>query len=329
MHTAILLALIDPHKPTSKRVAEHSLPTTLVLAAACVPSDRPNLSAWSGTAALICFPIPKGPTRVVINCAYAWCHLLFASQVVMEQFGVDMHTPSPLFPATVQEIVFHFMKIDRGERPRYVRWKATRNNAGFINGRKIKEHLTVSSPIPTLGANEFLDVFRVKDPTKAEGHQTGMDLFASIADVYTRELIARTEKAKGHADLPSRPLKLTLVGLDEFDDERDKDAADDDVFEAKINQLPWHGTPPPRSAYEYPPYQPVAPSFVESVARFVDPSLRATVKENVKVLSTADYHATLSTEARYEEDWWCDQHFDDVVCSGFGGMVGVLDSSCQ
>jgi hypothetical protein len=294
------------------------LPPTLILAAACLPGAE---SRWDAIIPLISTPIPNGPKRVVINCTYAWAHQLLISVVGPE---------NDLFPDSVEEIVIRFKKVDYGERPRYVWCKDVLGHSRRHVGHKTIKHLSASSPTPMLAGNQHLHLFKVRNPRDGP---TGVDVFTHIAQIYVQMLKARAPKPKKNRGTKKKPknpqpvkepsIKLTLVGVDEFDVARDLDVAGDAAFHAIIGQLPWHGPAPPRSEYEYGSYAAVAPTFVERVASLAGHALLPKVLANVKVLSDAEYLATLTQEARDEEDWWTENDFGEVVASGFGGRVPV------
>lgn len=100
-------------------------------------------------------------------------------------------------------------------------------------------------------------------------------------------------------------LKLTLVGVDEFDAARDEDAAGDDDFEDLVPLLPWHHPIHELATYRHPPHRSVAETFVNSIVQRVHKTKHERVKQNVKVMSAEEYWARVGPQRRRdEEDWW-------------------------
>jgi hypothetical protein len=257
-----------------------ALPPTLVLAVDCLPATDSPIS-WNDSIYLFSDVIPGGPTRVVLNVSYAWSTQLFNARFAWYTF----------FPPSVQELVIHLRKIDI-ERPRYVRCK------GGKRGGMVLEGYHAASPIPILGENEYLE--RFDSPPL---YRPKVDLFTSIAQLMADSL-SREEQTKHTAQSNSIPPKLTLVGLDDFDAACEADVEGHKVFEDMVDQLPWNGPPPPPTTDKYAPSAPIASSFVELVVGLVEPSQRAQVEKNVRVVSSAEYRAHLSDEQRLDEEWW-------------------------
>ncbi|BEJ13975.1 hypothetical protein CspHIS471_0311490 [Cutaneotrichosporon sp. HIS471] len=171
-------------------------------------------------------------------------------------------------PETVKELVVHF-KFVPGDRPRYFVCEATAPGSHKI----VSAHST-TGPIPELKDNEHLDL--VYFPSVI-----GSSLFKNIVKLY-------------------RPgLKLTLVGLDEFDEAREADAAGDPAWEAIYDSLPWEGLMPPLCAR--PSYNSVADTFVDDLVKTLHRKKRAQGRRDVRVLASTEY---LKLGHDDEEGWW-------------------------
>ncbi len=92
-----------------------------------------------------------------------------------------------------------------------------------------------------------------------------------------------------------------MVGLDEFNVVRKADAAGNKVVEAAIPKLPWPGAPPTRSQFARPPYEDVAPTFVDKLTGLIHKSKHEHIRRDVQVLSSTEYVASLGRR-RYAED---------------------------
>jgi hypothetical protein len=124
----------------------------------------------------------------------------------------------------------------------------------------------------------------------------GIDLFQHIARLYSDAVNS------GHKN-----LRLTLVGLDEFDKVRDEEAKGDAKFDAIFDQFPWPDVDEARRLSTRFPYSAVAPSFVDNVSKLVDPNI---VRKNVQVLSTAAYLGSLDALTREQEDWFQNERIE-------------------
>jgi hypothetical protein len=244
---------------------------------------------------LCVFGVPEGPERVVFNIAYLWPQRLYASDICRNALP---------FLASAKEVVFHFKKV--GERIR-----AMYNPNGDVNppSGEIDVFSYRSKPLTAEGLRSF-QVAAAASPEAAlqAQHDTWFlvcyaplpkkSLFEQIVDLF-----AAVVKAGGQVP------KLTMVGLEEFDLHRDVDAANDAIIDDFVTsglaagRFPLHKQiPPPRGAYTHPPYQPVAPTFIDTILERVDKSQRELVYSNVKLLSPAKYIAGLAHPA--DEDWW-------------------------
>lgn len=252
------------------------LPSTVVIKTTCSPTQPAD---WEALYSFTFHAIPDGPKRVVINCEYIWADLLFACDVGFKAL-----------PSSVTEFVIHFKHVDNGvKRPRYAICEGDHN---IHDAHTVVAVRSMSDPLPYVTEDQHLDVITVPVPCG------GISVVDRIAKVYAKTI------GKGKQKRP-RNLKLTIVGLDEFDEARDADAAEDEHFAASINDLPWGETgPPPKSYYKRPKYSPVAPKFIDEVAKAVHKTKRNAVKTNVRVLSRAQYLAELGPRGRKEEDWW-------------------------
>lgn len=97
------------------------------------------------------------------------------------------------------------------------------------------------------------------------------------------------------------PLKLFLVGLDDFDAARVSEAADDAVFSAMIDKLPWGKKGPP--VYQRPTSpKPLATSIIEVLAETVDADAEQVAK-HVKVMSVVEYAAHIGYQECEVENW--------------------------
>jgi hypothetical protein len=234
---------------------------------------------WSMANGRLLKPIPRGAGRVVVNVAYQWADQLFAAYL----FWPDN---IPLIPDTVTHLVFHFRPVGP-ERPRYLR-VLNHLNVHLPNNpqARILERLGTTSAIPTLRPNERFALVII--PALPHVDEPAQSLFAQIAHVYA---------ASG------RSFRLTVVGLDKFDEARATEAAGDAAFSAMIPTLNLTHMPPP-SRYIHGPFEPIAPSFVESVARLVPERRRDEVRRNVQVLSADEYLGNIGAQQREIEDWW-------------------------
>jgi hypothetical protein len=113
--------------------------------------------------------------------------------------------------------VIHLRKVDIGERPRYLLYKHVVDEILVVGA------FHAGSPIPTLAEDESIELF-----PRPRANRSKADLFTEIA-----MLLAGKGPSGSHEGAGTTlfiPPKLTLVGLDEFDDARDADAAGDDAF---------------------------------------------------------------------------------------------------
>ncbi|BEJ06434.1 hypothetical protein CcaverHIS641_0309560 [Cutaneotrichosporon cavernicola] len=171
-------------------------------------------------------------------------------------------------PESVKELVVHF-KFVPGERPRYFLCEATAPGSHKI----VSAHST-TAPIPELKDNEHLDL--VFFPWLIDS-----SLFKNIVKLY-------------------RPgLKITLVGLDEFDGAREADAAGDPAWEAIYDSLPWQGFMPPLRPR--PSFTSVADTFVDDLVKTLHRKKKAQARRDVRVLTSTEY---LKLGHDDEEDWW-------------------------
>lgn len=254
----------DPDRPLK-------LPPTVIFKASLFP--RPHSPTdWTYTYSLLPHGILAGPERLVINITYAWTAQLFSTIV-----------GNVTLPDSLKEIVFHFKKVGP-ERPRYMLCQDVHDDESN-HGHQCVQALSLGDPVPTLEADQHLDLVHQILP------RGGTDLFQHIANLCAKRV------ASGN-------LKVTLVGVDEFDAARDADAAGDDAFQAVIGQLPWDHPVHPRKAYAHPPYQPVADTLVDRFLKVVGQCKRSHVTRVVKIQSREEYLAQLNKQRRTEEDWW-------------------------
>ncbi len=252
-----------------------------------------DYSGWQTSFLIIPHGLPPVP-RVVINVSYTWPQQLFASHL-------GLPNALPTIPEGIEEIVFHFKKF--GDRARYLLLHVEPSidmgllnadliyagliNAGLTFHIDVRGTFTSSSPPPVLGPAEYIAPVIAKPVHK--------DLFSQIAELYA--------DAVGKGKRGTRDLRLTMVGLAEFDAARDADAADEVVFARIVDSLLWDdGVVPRPDDYEHHPYEPVAPTFVEQVTDLVHHKKYERVRRNVKVLSSTEYLAGLKHPA--DEDWW-------------------------
>lgn len=262
--------------------AAKKLPPTIIFRFRCVP--LPNfLGMWNGAYILQAQGLAEGPKTLVFNIAYSWPHRLFCSILLMDEL-----------PLSVNEIVIHLKKYPQ-DRPRFLLYK---HLWGDIYHPIKALTLQDRPPMPSIDENiHYLSY----------GELTGVgSLFEQLAAKFA-DAIGRGTPQVGR---PNRHLKLTLVGVDEFDSARDRDSAEDDEAH------PWataYYTPilgPDASAfvdgyhYAQPPYTSIADRFVDDVAKLVHKEKRGFVHRNVKVMSSAEYYAKLSSQRRKAEDWW-------------------------
>lgn len=247
------------------------LPPTIVLKASLFPRSW-SPTDWTYYYIFLPHGVPAGPERLVLNIAYTWTSQIFASTV-----------GPVVLPKSLKELVFHFKKTG-DERPRYMLCKAVEDDEGN-HGHQCVEALSLDAPIPTLEDGHHLDLVHHLTPGK------GIDIFQHIVNICAKRV------ASGN-------LKVTLVGVDEFDAGRDLDAAGDDAFEAMIDTLPWGHPVHPREVYEHPAYEPVADTIIDRFLKLVDQSKHEHVKKAVKVLSTEEYLGQLGQQRREEEAWW-------------------------
>lgn len=302
-----------------------SIPETLVLNA-CIPRPSPDAMYWLQPGFLAPLGIPDGPERVVLNIAYTWPAQLFASE-----FGPEIGFTS--FPYSVKEVVFHFKKVGPPNRPRYAVCESITdsdgdesdgdesggdesdghegkdsiddnteasddsgagqfNNPGARGCKFVKAYYASSSP-PTLTENQHLHIVPMLFPGQ-------YSLFERIAKVYANSV--------GKGKRKHRPIKMTLVGLDEFDEARDDDFLVDALFEEIVEDLPWT-TPPARDDWAHFDYPPVADRFMDEVLDHLDESKWDRVLSDLQLMSSKQYLAELGSR-REEEDWW--QEFKPV-----------------
>jgi hypothetical protein len=259
------------------------LPPTLVLKSALTPRCNEE---W-GSAFNIGPPtIPEEIETIVFNITYTW-----AAQMSAANFTNALHKQD--LPESVKHMVFHF-KHDGRERPRIARFKIVPGS--LIPG--IAE-LYPATVIPVLAPGQWLGIMASKmGPNPSFSEQ--------IMELYTNAIA----KGKGC----NRALKLTVVGLDEFDDVLKADAAGDKVLEAAIPKLPWPGAPPTLSEFAHPPCEDVAPTFIDKLMGLTHKSEHERIRCDVQVLSSAEYVASLGPR-RYEEDLWVDaKDVDECDC---------------
>jgi hypothetical protein len=262
----------------------------IVLTSNCMPPGR---KGWQHPFILVSDGIPAVP-RVVINVAYNW-----PQQLVASHFSVPEHMST--VPEGVNEIVFHFQKF--GERARYL---LLYDQPIFYPGAagynltfdvELRGTFTSASTPPVLQPNEYIELVD-KMPVR-----TG--LFNEIAELYA--------SAIGHGKRGTRSLRLTMVGLEEFDAARDADAADDTAFARIVDSLPWaDGEVPGPDMYAHDPYEPIAPAFVNLITDLVHHTKHERVRRNVKLLSSAEYLASLEHPA--DEDWWHTESDSKCTC---------------
>jgi hypothetical protein len=169
----------------------------------------------------------RAASRVVFNIAYLW-----PNQVVAFAMGVNV------LPEHVTELVIHFKK-GHGDRARML----IGNNTEDEDYPEWTEDFALNSALRALQPGECCTI--VPTPTPLEGH----DFFDLLAYVYANTVVGKTN-TRVHR------LKLTLVGLDEFDRVRDLEAADDDKFPSRLEErkrLGMNDDPIPRSDWESPP----------------------------------------------------------------------------
>jgi hypothetical protein len=172
-------------------------------------------------------------------------------------------------PESVKELVIHFKHIPT-PRPRYT----VCETVGF-GTHKVVGALTATDPVPPLLPNEHLDPIDFPLPFD------DMDLFARIAKLY-------------------RPgLKLTLVGVDEFDAARDADASGDAEWDTVCATLPWFPTVPQVTR---PKYVAMADTFRNLVLKGVPKKKRDKAKRDIKVITSAEYFE--GGKHGDEADWW-------------------------
>lgn len=259
----------------------HHIPSTLILTYA----SEPLLSISIEETPFLPFPLPEGPERIVFNMSYTWADRVFA-------LDCDRNDR---FPDSVKEVVFHFKRADNSPRPRYQLCEiplAHLRPVDHDGSCDILKSFTATCPVPTLAnGDQHLHIVRTPVP------KNGVGLFAHIAEMYANSI--------GKGKRKNRALKLTLVGLEEFDAARDEDAAGDAAFEAVVNDLPWGELGvPARAQYARRPYTPVASDFVEMVIGHVHKSKHERVQRNVRLMSSADYLAEIGPHRRKEELWW-------------------------
>jgi hypothetical protein len=265
-----------------------NMPPTLILKCYCIPNA---LDHWQAVYSLAFTGLVDGPTRLVFNVSYQWADQVFASDM-----GVDA------LPKSVTELVIHFKKIDGGERPRYILCRVLHDTD---NHERIASFGTTST-VPVLKPDEHLEL--VYPPEV----QAGRSLFERLADLFA-DAVGR---GKVRANKKTRTLKLTLVGLGEFDRARDDDADDDDAFAAVVPLLPICSRLSPRSVWGHPEYHSISDTFIDSVLKRVHKTKHEVVKKSIKIMSSSEYFEHLAPQHREEEeDWWCahrDLNRDDV-----------------
>ncbi len=215
--------------------------------------------------------LPTGPRRIVLNIAYQWADMLFASYLHPKGMACPFH---PL-PSTVSELVVHFRRVG-SPRPRLLRCVRSEILPGHFRNEVIDS--LCGDAIPILLEEEHLELVSVPQPRTS--------LFDQLAEVY----------------VANPGLTLTLVGLEEFDAARDADADGDEAFAELVPSLPWMGEVPLPSTYARPAYEPVAPSFVAHVAGLL-PKERE-VRPRVHIISAAAYLPPMGVRKTREEDWW-------------------------
>ncbi|BEI83103.1 hypothetical protein CcaverHIS002_0309710 [Cutaneotrichosporon cavernicola] len=204
---------------------------------------------------------PPGRVPATVRLVYN-VKYAWADALFVSMMGIET------LPESVKELVVHF-KFVPGERPRYFLCEATAPGSHKI----VSAHST-TAPIPELKDNEHLDL--VFFPWLIDS-----SLFKNIVKLY-------------------RPgLKITLVGLDEFDGAREADAAGDPAWEAIYDSLPWQGFMPPLRPR--PSFTSVADTFVDDLVKTLHRKKKAQARRDVRVLTSTEY---LKLGHDDEEDWW-------------------------
>jgi hypothetical protein len=244
------------------------------------------------------FGLNNGPQRIVFNIAYKWPQQLFAS-------CFDTTCRSPSFPASLKELVFHFKKV--GDRPRVFRGK---DPESYPPSPPLPER----EHIPSLSATALRSFHKEAEASPevmeaVQGEQWQLrstsvnrvrkSLFELIADRFATAI-----------DRDMHVPKLTIVGLEDFDLHRDADAADDKII---ADFLPvglaaglFTQEEVDSAEYAHPPYEAMAPTFVDSILDRLDKSHHEVVLRKVKLLTPARYVAGLEHPA--DEEWWLPEH---------------------
>lgn len=264
------------------------LPANIIFQMFCTAQEN---SEWFGTLWFLQDTFPNGPKQVVINVAYNWPNQLFASVINLKSL-----------PPSVKEVVFHFKKVGSKERPRYML-----SQAAFSSSDSEEDE---SYWVDSDEDDSEIDDIEFEGGDDSEEDSVGIFDFLGFVGPVSHQ---SSEWSMGEHD---RSLRLTLVGLDEFDEERDKGAEGDAEFAEVMEQLPWgpRGTPE-REDWAHFPYDPVATTFLHTVTKLVPKKKQGRVKSNVKIISSAEYLAQLDSQRRDEEDWWSTVQEDGGRCA--------------